>query len=59
MKFNGMVGSITADRCELASYMDTGVSGFYKILQVQHLNNEDGLPVTYLTLERIEAIDQP
>lgn len=52
-------GINTADRCELASYMDTGVSGFYKILQVQHLNNEDGLPVTDLTLERIDAIDQP
>lgn len=51
-------GINTADRCELDSYMDTGVSGFYKIVQVQHLNNEDGLPVTDLTLERIEAIDQ-
>ena len=32
---------------------------FYKILQVQHLLDEDGQPVTDLTLERVSVIDEP
>lgn len=52
-------GINTADRCQLISYGDTGISGYYKIIQCQHRNNEDGLPVTDLTLERIDSIDQP
>lgn len=52
-------GISTADRCQLAPYLDTGEEGYYKILQVQHLLDEDGLPVTDLTLERIDAIDEP
>lgn len=43
----------TADQCILSSFVDTGVNGKYKILQVQHLQDEDGRMVTDLTLERI------
>ncbi len=52
-------GITTADRCQLEPYLDQEVSGYYKILQVQHLEDEDGLPVTDLTLERIDCIDEP
>lgn len=52
-------GISTADRCQLAPYLDIEAAGYYKILQVQHLLDDDGLPVTDLTLERIEAIDEP
>lgn len=44
------------DRCMLAPYLlPTG--GAYKILQVQHVTDSDGLPCTDLTLERIGGID--
>lgn len=49
----------TADRCELVSYMDDGADGWYSIIQVQHVTNEDGLPMTDLTLERIDGNDEP
>lgn len=49
----------TADRCELESVTDTGASGMYSIIQVQHVTNEDGLPMTDLTLERIDGNDEP
>lgn len=38
---------------------DAAAAGYYKILQVQHLLDEDGQPVTDLTLERVNAIDEP
>lgn len=49
----------TADRCQLEPGLDSAAEGYYKILQVQHLQDEDGQPVTDLTLERIGAIDEP
>ena len=51
-------GIKTSDRCQLEPNFDEGNAGYYRILQVQHLLNDDGLPVTDLTLERIEAIDE-
>ncbi|MCQ2113345.1 MAG: hypothetical protein MJY95_08410 [Bacteroidaceae bacterium] len=50
-------GISTSDICELLSFTDTNSSGTYRIIQVQHLQDEDGLPVTDLTLERIGGID--
>ncbi len=41
-------GISTADRCQLEPAFD-----------VQHLLDEDGQPVTDLTLERVSAIDEP
>lgn len=52
-------GISTADRCELLPAFDAAAAGYYKILQVQHVTNEDGQPATDLTLERIDAIDEP
>lgn len=52
-------GISTADRCQLEPYLDVEAAGYYKILQIQHLTDENGLPVTDLTLERIDAIDEP
>lgn len=44
------------DRCKLEPYlMPTG--GTYKILQVQHVKDEDGQPCTDLTLELIDPLD--
>lgn len=50
-------GISTADRCELSPVFDMESEGMYKILQVQHLLDDDGQPVTDLTLERISAIE--
>lgn len=50
-------GISTADRCEISPVLDIESAGMYKIIQVQHLLDEDGQPVTDLTLERIHAID--
>lgn len=52
-------GISTADRCQLEPYYGAEMEGYYKIVQVQHLLNSDNLPVTDLTLERIDAIDEP
>lgn len=49
----------TADRCVLQPVLDEAAAGPYKILQVQHLLNADGQPVTDLTLERIESLESP
>lgn len=46
-------GISTRDRCQLKPSMDAAAAGMYKILQVQHLLDEDGQPVTDLTLERM------
>lgn len=44
------------DRVELEPYLlPTG--GIYKILQVQHVRDEDGQPCTDLTLELIDPLD--
>lgn len=52
-------GISTADRCQLTPYLDAEMGGYYKILQVQHVTDENGLPMTDLTLERIYVIDEP
>lgn len=52
-------GISTAFRCELVPYLDIEMAGYYKIIQVQHVLDENGEPRTDLTLERIDAIDQP
>lgn len=49
----------TAHRCKLAPSLDIQTAGWYKILQVQHLLDEDGLPASELTLERIDNIESP
>lgn len=49
----------TADRCVLQPVLDKAASGPYKIIQVQQLLDEDGQPVTDLTLERIESLESP
>lgn len=52
-------GITTADRCQLAPYLDLEAAGYYKILQAQLVIDEDGIPMTDLTLERIDCIDEP
>lgn len=52
-------GISTGDRCQLCPYYDSAQEGYYKILQVQQVTDEDGQPMTDLTLERIDAIDEP
>lgn len=49
----------TADRCVLQPVLDEAAAGPYKIIQVQQLLDEDGQPVTDLTLERIESLESP
>lgn len=50
-------GITTADQCVLDSLTDSGTSGTYKIIQVQHVLDDDGNPMTDLTLERVSGID--
>ena len=52
-------GVSTAQRVQLCPQVDTGLAGYYKILQFQHLLDNNGLPVTDLTLQRIDALDEP
>lgn len=52
-------GISTADRCQLQPVFDEVAAGYYKILQVQHLLDSDGRPVTDLTLERIDSLESP
>lgn len=52
-------GISTACRCRLEPYLDEDLGGFYKILQVQYITDDDGQPATELTLERIENLDEP
>lgn len=52
-------GISTADRCQIEPVFDEAAAGYYKILQVQQLLNEDGQPITDLTLERIENLESP
>ena len=49
----------TAVRCVLQPVLDEAAAGPYKIIQVQQLLDEDGQPVTDLTLERIESLESP
>lgn len=50
-------GIRTSDICYLEPFMDAPARGMYKIIQVQHVFDEDNLPVTDLTLERIDGVD--
>lgn len=50
-------GIRTSDICVLEPFMDAPATGPYRIIQVQHLLDEDGQPVTDLTLERIDGVD--
>lgn len=48
------LGSVrTNDLVRLAPFYDTAEAGAYKVLQVQHVEDEDGLPATDLSLERV------
>lgn len=46
------------DRCKLNPNFDTAAAGLYKVLQVQHILDDDGQPVTDLTLERLVFDDE-
>lgn len=50
-------GIRTSDICYLGPFMDAPARGQYKIIQVQHVIDEDGLPMTDLTLERIDGVE--
>lgn len=50
-------GIRTSDVCYLTPFMDAPSTGVYKIIQVQHVFDEDHLPKTDLTLERIDGVD--
>lgn len=50
-------GIRTSDVCYLSPFMDAPATGVYKIIQVQHVFDEDNLPKTDLTLERIDGVD--
>lgn len=49
----------TADLAVLTPAGADGTGGTYNIVQVQHLDDEDGLPVTDLSLQRTEGIHEP
>ena len=49
----------TGDLVRLIPSYPDGTAGTYKIIQVQHLEDEDGLFVTDLTLERTEGVNDP
>ena len=51
-------GITTKHKCCLEPNEDLGTKGLYKILMVQQVTDEDGLPATDLTLERIEGIEK-
>lgn len=46
-----------AHRCFVQDFTSTAIQGWYKILQAQQLMDEDGLPATELSLQRLEGID--
>lgn len=45
------------DVCQLESFNSSGISGLYKILQVQRILDSDGIPMSDLTLQRIDPIE--
>ena len=49
----------TSDLAVLLPAMDDGTGGTYIVNMVQHLEDEDGLPVTDLSLRRTEGVNQP
>lgn len=48
-----------ADIVEVESITDPDTNGFYKVIQVQHIDDTDGLPVTDLSLQRLEGVNDP
>ena len=50
-------GIRTSDVCILEPFMDAPATGTYRIIQVQHVFDENQLPMTDLTLERIDACE--
>ncbi len=53
-------GAVLANKdvCRLKSFKDSGISGDYKILQAQQVLDEGGIPMTDLTLQRINPIEE-
>lgn len=49
----------TADLAVLTPVGEDGTGGTYNIIQVQHLEDDDGLPVTDLSLRRTEGVHEP
>ena len=49
----------TADIVVLVPASTDGTAGTYRIVQIQHLDDEDGLPVTDLSLQRTEGVNDP
>ncbi len=47
----------TRDRVILSPFTIETPGGWYKILQVQHITDEDGLLATELSLERLDDLD--
>lgn len=47
----------TTHLCYVVPVSDAEGQSWYKILQVQQVLDEDGLPMTELALQRIEAVD--
>lgn len=43
----------TNDLVRLSPFFDTAEAGAYKVVQIQQLNDDDGLPVTDISLERV------
>jgi len=51
-------GSImTSDKVDLVAFADDGTTGSYRIIQIQHVVDGEGQPMTDLTLERIDGLD--
>lgn len=46
-----------SDVCRVQSFVDSGISGDYVVLQAQQILNDDNLPATDLTLQRIDPIE--
>ena len=51
-------GITTNHKCKLEPFESLDATGTYKIIMVQQVTDEDGLPATDLTLERIEGIEE-
>lgn len=51
--------ALTTDVVDLTSMTEPELNGRYAIIQVQQIDDEDGLPVTDLSLNKIEGVDEP
>ena len=52
-------GISATDKVQLTPSFDDEDAGYYKILQVQQVMDDDGNPMTDLTLERIDNLESP